>query len=115
MALPTLRKEIKMTDSSPIKRGTSYDHSEDKIVQHSVQDISPLLELNKKEFNKDYIHGGVETQGGMRKVASIPLIIIEKWKAEHGVDIMNKDHWHRVKQLLKDPEYRFLRTHESNI
>ena len=48
MALPTLRKEIKMTDSSPIKRGTSYDHSEDKIVQHSVQDISPLLELNKK-------------------------------------------------------------------
>ena len=51
----------------------------------------------------------------MRKVASIPLIIIEKWKAEHGVDIMNKDHWHRVKQLLNDPEYRFLRTHESNI
>ena len=85
MALPTLRKQMKMTDSSPIKRGTSYDHSEDKIVQHSVQDISPLLELNKKEFNKDYIHGGVETQGGMRKVASIPLIIIENptW----GIDV----------------------------
>ena len=103
-----------MTDS-PIKRKTTYDTDGDKLVLHSVQDVSPLIELNKKEFNKDYIHGGVETQGGMRKVASIPLIIIEKWKTEHGVDIMNKDHWDKVKKLLNDPEYRFLRTHESNI
>ena len=103
-----------MTDS-PIKRKTTYDTDGDKLVQHSVQDVSPLIELNKKEFNKDYIHGGVETQGGMRKVASIPLIIIEKWKTEHGVDITNKDHWDKVKKLLNDPEYRFLRTHESNI
>ena len=91
-----------MTDSSPIKRGTSYDHSEDKIVQHSVQDISPLLELNKKEFNKDYIHGGVETQGGMRKVASIPLISIEKWKAEHGVDILNIDFYGHTKVISNE-------------
>ena len=103
-----------MTDS-PIKRKTTYDTDGDKLVQHSVQDVSPLIELNKKEFNKDYIHGGVETQGGMRKVASIPLIIIEKWKTEHGVDIMNKDHWDKVKKLLNDPEYRLLRTHEINF
>ena len=29
--------------------------------------------------------------------------------------LMNKDHWDKVKKLLNDPEYRFLRTHESNI
>jgi hypothetical protein len=99
-----------------IKRKTSYDHSEDKLVQHSVQDIQPMLELNKKERNKDYIHGGIETkETGMRKVASIPLIIVEKWKAEHGIDMLNKDHWPKIKQLLNDPEYKYLRTHESNI
>tara|TARA_R100000995_G_scaffold84081_2_gene61685 strand:- start:169 stop:486 length:318 start_codon:yes stop_codon:yes gene_type:complete len=105
-----------MTDSSPIKRKTTYDADGDNLVQHSVQDVRPLIELNKKEFNKDYINGGVETKElGMRKVASIPLIIVEKWKREHGVDMMNKDHWPKIKKLLNDPEYRFLRTHESNI
>ena len=105
-----------MTDSSPIKRNLSYDHNEDKIVQHSVQDVQPLLELNKKEYNKDYVHGGVETkETGMRKVASIPLIIVEKWKKEHGIDMMNKDHWPKIKQLLNSNEYKFLRTHESNL
>ena len=105
-----------MSDSSAIKRKTTYDHAEDKIVQHSVQDVQPLLELNKKEYNKDYIHGGVETkETGMRKVASIPLIIVEKWKKEHGIDMMNKDHWPKIKQLLNSKEYKFLRTHESNL
>ena len=105
-----------MTESIPIKRKSTYDPDSDKLVQHSVQDVEPLLELNKKEYNKDYIYGGVETKEmGMRKVASIPLIIIEKWRTEHGIDVMNKDHWPKVKQLLNDPEYRFLRTHESHI
>jgi|TARA_R110000824_G_scaffold364851_1_gene553354 phage I-like protein len=105
-----------MSDSSAIKRKTTYDHVEDKIVQHSVQDVQPLLELNKKEYNKDYIHGGVETkETGMRKVASIPLIIVEKWKRDHGIDMMNKDHWPKIKQLLNSNEYKFLRTHESNL
>jgi len=104
-----------MTDS-PIKRNIVYDHAGDKIVQHSVQDVAPLIELNKKEYNKDYVNGGVETKEvGMRKVANIPLIIVEKWKKEHGIDMLNKDHWPKIKQLLNSNEYRFLRTHESNI
>jgi len=105
-----------MSSDGSIKRNVTYDRAEEKLVQHSVQDIQPLIDLNKKEYNKDYVHGGVETkETGMRKVASIPLIIIEKWKKEHGIDIMNKDHWPKIKQLLNSNEYRFLRTHESNI
>ena len=34
------------------------------------------------------------------KVASIPLIIIEKWKRELGVDIMDKNDMPKVKKLL---------------
>ena len=105
-----------MSDSSPIKRKATYNHTDDTVVHHAVQDIEPLLELNKKEYNKDYIHGGVETkETGMRKVASIPLIIVEKWKRDHGIDMMNKDHWPKIKQLLNSNEYKFLRTHESNL
>jgi hypothetical protein len=52
---------------------------------------------------------------GMRKVASIPLVVIEKWKRELGVDIMNKNDWPKIKQLLNDPENRFFRTNESKL
>ena len=104
-----------MKEKEPIKRSFSYDHTEDKAVIHSVQDVEPLLDLNKREQTGDSMYGVGGGELGMRKVASIPLIIIEKWKAELGVDVMNKDHMPKVKQLLNDPEYAFLRTHNSRI
>ena len=100
----------------PISTEFKYDENEDKVILKNTQDIEPLIKLNKQEFNNDSMYGGVETKDkSMRKVASIPLIIIEKWKRELGVDVMNKDHMPKVKQLLNDPQYRFLRTHESVI
>ena len=99
----------------PIKRSFSYDHTDDKGVIHSVQDVEPLLDLNKKEQTGDSMYGTGRGPMGMHKVASIPLVIIEKWKAELGVDVMNKDHMPKVKQLLNDPEYRYLRTGGGTI
>jgi len=96
----------------PINTRFIYDHDSDSAVFHRTQDVQPLLEMNKRELNNDSPYGGTST-AGMRKVASIPLIIIEKWKRELGVDVMNKDHMPKVKQLLNDPEYKWLRTHES--
>ena len=99
----------------PIKRSFRYDHTEDKAVIHSVQDVEPLLDLNKKEINGDSMDCTEGGPLGMRKVASIPLIIIEKWKTEIGIEVMNKDHRPKVKQLLNDQEYAYLRTHNSRI
>ena len=99
----------------PIKRSFSYDHTDDKGVIHSVQDVEPLLDLNKREQTGDSMYATGRGPAGMHKVASIPLVIIEKWKAELGVDVMNKDHMPKVKQLLNDPEYRYLRTGGGTI
>ena len=101
--------------NDPIKTKFRYDHNEEKAVLENVQDVEPLLELNKKDLNGDSMYGTGENGVGMRKVASIPLVIIEKWKRELGVDIMNKNDWPKIKQLLNDPENRFLRTHESHL
>ena len=98
-----------------INRSFGFDHTDDKTVIRSTQDVEPLLELNKKELVGDSMYGQPDKRANMRKVASIPLIIIEKWKTELGVDVMNKDHMPKVKQLLNDPEYAFLRTHNSRI
>ena len=102
-----------MTD--PIKTYFKYDHSEDNFSLTNVQDVQPIIELNKKEQVGDSMYGTGETATGMRKVASIPLIIIEKWKNELGIDIMNKNDWPKIKQLLNDPDNRFFRTDESVI
>jgi hypothetical protein len=102
--------------NDPVKTTFKYDHSEDKVILNSVQDIEPILELNKKEQNNDSMYGIGNTETlGMRKVASIPLVVIEKWKQELGFDIMNKNDWPKVKQLLNDPENRFFRTNESKL
>ena len=101
--------------NDPIKTKFRYDHNEDKVILQNVQDVEPLLELNKKEMNGDSMYGTGDNVAGMRKVASIPLVVIEKWKRELGVDIMNKNDWPKIKQLLNDPENRFFRTHESHL
>lgn len=101
--------------NEPIKTKLKYDHETDSIVSNRVQDVQPILELNKKEALGDSIYGPANPASGMRKVASIPLVVIEKWKRELGVDVFNKDHMPKVKQLLNDPEYKWLRTHESNL
>jgi len=102
-----------MTD--PVKTKFKYDHSEDEVVLQNVQDVEPLLELNKKELTGDSMYGTGDNAVGMRKVASIPLVVIEKWKRELGVDIMNKNDWPKIKQLLNDPENRFFRTREGRL
>ena len=102
-----------MTD--PIKTYFKYDHSEDNFSLTNVQDVQPIVELNKKEQVGDSMYCTGETATGMRKVASIPLIVIEKWKNELGIDIMNKNDWPKIKQLLNDPDNRFFRTDESVI
>lgn len=102
-----------MTD--PIKTKFKYDHTENKVVLHNVQDVEPLLELNKKELTGDSMYGIGDNVAGMRKVANIPLVVIEKWKRELGIDIMNKNDWPKIKQLLNDPENRFFRTREGRL
>jgi|TARA_R110001606_G_scaffold93981_3_gene208525 hypothetical protein len=99
---------------NPINTKFNYDHKEEKVVLHNTQDIQPILDMNKMEMNGDSPYG-VQNNPDLRKVASIPLIIIEKWKRELGVDIMDKNDMPKVKKLLNDPEYSWLRTHKSTI
>ena len=103
-----------MTTKAPISTLTSYDHTADAVVQRRQQDVEPLLEMNRREINGD-LPSKKSTFGNMQKVASIPLIVIEKWKAELGVDALDKSHFHKVKQLLNEPEWKYLRTSAGRL
>jgi len=73
----------------------------------AVQDVEPILEHNK------VLQGAPQDRkSGFRHVASIPVIFLEKWSREEGVDYMRmpRDEFaKRIKLKLADPDYRWLR------
>lgn len=81
-----------------------YDDTEDKTFVSYEQDVEPIIDRNKAAAND-----ATGPMGDMVHVASIPSSIQLKWLVEHGVDITNKDHMPKVKRLLNDPEWRYLK------
>jgi hypothetical protein len=71
--------------------------------------IDALIDANKELANDTTL-----TRRGMKKdwwkYATIPNIIILKWKKELGVDIFNRNDKKKMFELLNDPEYKFLKT-----
>lgn len=87
-----------------VKTFYQYDENEDRDIISYEQDVEPILDRNKAAANE-----ATGPMGDMVHVASIPSSIQLKWLVEHGVDIMNRDHMPRVKRLLNDPEWRYLK------
>jgi hypothetical protein len=77
------------------------------LIVHRLADVEPILELNKALATSG---DGYTPSREMRRAASIPFAIVEKWRNELGVDVLNPDHMPKVRQLLNSSEYAFLRT-----
>ena len=87
-----------------------YDEMEDTSHVRSVQDVEPILENNKalQTFNDGY-----SPSRDLKRIASIPLVIAQRWMKEDGINWMTLPKHEKAKYLrrkLNDPEYSFLRT-----
>lgn len=77
-----------------------------------TQDVEASINRNKALAN----HNGKDIRSeAYNHVATIPDIIIAKWRMEEGIDIFNPDHAEAVKKKLNDPEWRYLRTSELDV
>ena len=74
------------------------------------QDCEPIVELNKQKQSMGRAYYARDDE--MWRVASIPIVVQYKWLIDHGVDIMEREHWPKVRQLLNSNEYRYLKTAE---
>ena len=88
------------------------EDGEGNWAKKSFQHTARLLDLNREAQTNCNPYNGARD---VRMVARIPLIIIEKWRNELGVDYWNPDHQDRIDRLLNDPEWRWLRTDEGAI
>jgi len=77
------------------------------LTVHREADVEPILELNKRLAASG---DGYSPSRELRRAASIPMAIIEKWRNELGVDVFNPDHKEAVRRLLNSSEYLYLRT-----
>lgn len=70
-------------------------------------DVGPILENNKALYGSG---DGYSPSRELRRAASIPMEIIEKWRNELGVDVFDPNHRAAVRRLLNSSEYLYLRT-----
>jgi hypothetical protein len=86
-----------------------YDSLTDTTTLSRHQDVEPLLEYNKiLQNDAEYSKSGIKND--FWKYASVPLVLIEKWLREDGIDVFDKNHDKRVFQKINSPEYRYLKT-----
>lgn len=79
----------------------------DTFALQSVQDVAPILDFNKS-FHLD--GDGYTPSRDLRHVAKIPLVIVQLWMDQYGVDVFNADHKPAVRRLLNSSEWSYLRT-----
>lgn len=73
----------------------------------STQENDPLLDDNKAMANHN---DGWSESRDIRRAASIPMLLIEKWKQEEGWNALDMRYRDKLKQKLNDIDYQHLRT-----
>jgi hypothetical protein len=89
-----------------------FDDVTGEIAIQRLQDVEPVLDANKRAQTAG---DGFSPSRELREIAEIPLGVAELWRSVLGVDVMNRDHWPRVKQLLRDRDWKWLRTSSGSI
>lgn len=91
-----------------------YDEGTDTLVIKESQDVDPILDRNKELANPGLSGDGYSPSRDLKRVASIPNIIIQKW-LQNGVNVFDRNDWPKVKRLLNSSEWQNLRTSSGKL
>ena len=73
----------------------------------TVQNCTPILERNKR-LQREYRER--PQRGDYKHIATIPNIVLMKFKKEYGLDIFKREDLPKIEKLLQSNEYQYLRT-----
>src|SRR5205085_3655553 len=84
----------------------SYDEAAETFtIERQSQDLTPILERNKKLATSGYTKPRVAGEMDWRLAASVPIDVAYEWLQKHGVRAWDKNHLPAVKRLLNSNEY----------
>ena len=92
---------------------TYVEEQDGNILLHTEHDAEPVLALNKKK--RDLGRAFYAADPDVHKLASIPVGVAMQWLTRYGVEAWNPEHMDRVRRLLNDSEWRYLKTAEVII
>ena len=93
---------------------TFLDNGNEGVVQKRSLDIKPIIEDNKRLYNQN---DGYSPDKGLKRIATIPTIILEIWCKEYHKD-QNKGNWFDLprviqqkilREKLNSSDYRYFR------
>lgn len=90
--------------------GTSVyvqDNEDGTYTLFSTQENDPFLERNKTLATHN---DGWSASRDLRREGSVPMAMIEKWKAEEGVNVLHPSGHDFLKAKLNDYDFSYLRT-----
>lgn len=89
-----------------------YDESSDTAIIHRSADVQPIIDRNKELENHSDPYNAARD---MKLVASIPMEVALIWLQRYGIMAWKKEHWSKVRRLLNDNEWKYLRTSGGQI
>ena len=96
-------------------KNTLYHKQDGVCIVEDVQDCTPIIEKNKKEFNSFDENARWSENLFGNKVASIPLTVIDALNKKgilRGFKVLDEK---AFRQFLNDPDNRFFRTRTGRI
>lgn len=78
----------------------------------STQEVDPILDRNKAMYTHN---DGYSPSRELRRAASIPMNLIQKWRNEEGINVLHPDYADALKRKLNDIDYLYLRTAPGRI
>lgn len=100
----------KLLDAGNVTSVFHHDDMSDVSAIQTIQDVEPILDNNKRLQTEN---DGFNKDRDMKRIASIPLVIAQRWMQEDGINWMSlpkKEKGAYLRRKLNDPDYMYLRT-----
>jgi len=101
------RKALFTSSSGVVHEWDDSRQSEGFYQVISSQDVAPLLDHNKAQANHN---NGWNADKTLRRAATIPAIVRQKWINEEGWDCFDPANADKLKQKLNCSDWSHLRT-----
>lgn len=103
----------KLLKKDEVRTQVAHNTDNGGIVIATEQDVTDIIEQNKKEYNANNGRWGGDVLDN--KIASVPLTVIDdlnKAGIMKGFDVVDQK---RFRKWLNDPDNRFFRTRQGRV
>ena len=108
------------TETEGLVTDSFIPHEDKGVVHQRTVNHKPILDHNKKLYTQN---DGYSPDKGLKRVASIPTIVLEIWAKEYNQD-QNNGNWFALpketqqkilREKLNSSDYRYFRTAEGRF